>query len=639
MECMTGIAVCTTVIILSVVFMTVDVFWTDTAFGTVLGVATWQVVNYVLNGVFTVLGLLIARNVLSLYRSLQRWLLVRQPGRPGEIPTAALLGPTYATPYILLRLKLQSPLILASIIAIFVPAFSTIAVFLVDFKQTSHSLVIGNVSSPIATLLAPWSTGLTEISIGFAPLSSLVLPSTLAQLPSNSSSFAPAGSCVGALAGCAGDSSLVNIIQFGGNSFSGSSTYGFGAFPQEYWSTNATGFYLAWEPWWLDRRLTSATSLKVARVGFAQSSNFTCKAIPANSSETPFGTPPSDDGWQTPHPVSQYVINSDGPCFGARNTTFIIGDDDYDGRFDIQACHTDTEIQFQMVAFFPRIIGNASNPNYVEAYSCSSAVVEGLSKSVQLSPNVITAAPPSDPTPVSADTLQRYVEYFNWYFDLPGWGNPQIGSNDGDSETTIVGTSRSQGDFTSVLRFNWGLDYQGGPGPYMWPGRQFLSAYGNALVSSLGTYFASSPTIFYPDPRTYDVIDKQVLQLGAPAAIGGPLLSVIVLLFLAHIALYWLCKQELLAVDTGDGVEMLTKVEVRDGSKVMVAELYDKGDDGLSPESLPVWMQSEASSVLSQRHRSRALTEGESEMKDRGSAKGLLDAAPTSYSEASSATL
>lgn len=653
-SCIVGILVCTTVLVLGVVFMTVDVFWADTWFGTVFGVATWQIVNYVLNGVFTIVGILVGANALFLYRSLQRWLLVAEPGRPGGIPSVALSSPSYDT---LFRLICQRPnivLIISGIVTLFVPAFPTVSTFLLDFKQTSRSLSIRGVSSSIQSLLNSSSTDLPE-NIGLAPLSALVLPSTLAQVPSNRSSFTPAGSCLGAFTGCAGDSSLVNIIQFGGTSFAGASSYGLGAFPQQYWSTNATEFFLnsLAHPELVDRRLITATPLKVQRVAFAQSSNFTCQTIPANSSETPIGTPSSDDGVNDPLPVSQFVVQSKGPCFGGRNSTFIIGDADHDARFDIQACHSGAELQLQVVIFFPRIVQSTNstiNPSYVEAYACSSPVLDGLSRGVQLSPNLISASPPTNATPVSDATLSRFVDYLNWYFELPGWGNPQVPGNDGGPGANLVGTSRTQGDFTSVLRFNWVLGSSGNTRPYTWSGMQYLPAYGNALVSSLGTYLSSSFMLSYPDSRTYDTIEKQVIQLGSPAAIGGPLLSVVALLLCAQIALFWLCRQELLAMDTGDAVEMLRKVEVRESCRdTVIAELYEEGSDCIAGRSPPTGMSVSNSRSrqmfylphTARSHRDSSLENSKEEVEDLRSAEleGLLGFGRTSGTSTKSLTL
>ena len=579
LQCVAGILLYLLVTTSAIVFMAVDIFWPDTAFGTVLGVATWQILNYILNGVFTVIGVLVANNTVALFTSTQRWLLTSKSRR---ISAFALSEPGYATSYMLTRYRFDTPLVLISIVVILAPAFSAVALFLVDLKQSSREFTVPGISWNISSSLpGPDHQGASASSLStqWTVLSALVLSSTAAALigQTNGSVQCPAGFP------CQNANGRVNVVEYAGVIFSGNSTYGFPVIPQEYWDTSAATFYDN-----VSSKLSAATTVQVRRTAYTQYSDFVCQALPFARFSAPIGRPKVDDL----HPpdfagtpaIMQYWVHTDGPCF-SRNSTFLVGDIDADDlpRFDIQACYTDTELQIQLVVQNDPYLtylgdGNTTFLYVTQAYSCSSPIYEGISSGIQR-PGSLSVSPPdrsTGATRVSNDTLRQYAGNLNSYFGLPswlGWVGPS------PPPTTGIGPARSQGDWASVLSYNWGN--AGDASRY--DNLTFVAAYANALVSSLGTYYSSSLAISSEGdglPETYDVIEKQVVKLGAPPAAGVPLLTLVLLLLLAHLALFWLYRQELLALDTRDVVDMLLRVEVQGVERPKLAELYatDSGD-------------------------------------------------------------
>ena len=577
-QCAAGISACLLVIIPAITFMSVDVFWHDTDFGTFLGVATWQIVNYVLNGLFTILGILVSSNVASLFGTVQRWFLTRQSG---QIPVIALRTPSGATAYNLVRLRLHAPLILISIIAVLSPLFSAVSVFLVDLKQTSHTIIVPMVSQNITKSLDLGNS--TALSLTgeeeWLALSTLVLFTTVASLldkpltPSDNYTF----DCLPGFT-CHSPNEALNLIQWSGTVFSGNTTYGFGAPPPVYWGGTPDPPLVDYVDH-VSAKLTTATTTRVQRVTYAQSSDFVCKPIPFDNVSVPIGVPAMDDNWKPGEAptLTQYGIFTEGPCF-TRNSTFIIGDSDLLPYFDVQACHTDSELQIQFVVqsrSSSHAVGQEAKYS-VEAYSCASSILEGLSTGVETSPGAITVSPPGPgASPIPNTTLAQYTAFLNSYFGFA------------QSKNFNIGSSRPQGGWAFVPRYNWGVN--GVNGNHQWEGATFLAAYANALVSSLGTFFASSQTIEPgSSPETYDTLQKQVIQLGAPVAVGVPLLLLVIVLLLSHLVLLWLYRQELIALDTGDVVDMLLKVDVRGTTKQQnLAELC--ADDDNSDVSFFTW--------------------------------------------------
>lgn len=561
--------------------MTVDLSWADTAFSSVLGVPSWQVANYVLNGLFAVLGILVAKNVVSLYHCTQRWLLVSKPGRPGRVSTTGLAAPKYNIPYLRSLFRDRKQLLLAAMVVFIAPSFSAISLLLLDFKLRDYSYTVTGVALDIAntlpsaadnTWLPPWRTNPAD---EWSSLSSLVLSTTLASLAHT----LPIGICLYGFS-CTIPSPTdtigrLNIIQFAGTTFMGTSTYGYSATINGYWGYSIPG------PGHQPFALASIRS--VERRAYGQSSNFACEPLHF----TNVSTPVTVTGAQIVEPgpaLMRHDIFTDGPCF-TRNSTFLVEEADQAARFDVQACRTNTELQLQFVVVQPQ--------GGVEAYNCSSAVMEGYARGVQTSSNVVSVSPPSESvTPLPASVLRQYADNLNVYFGLSSY---PLSNN---TVQVPAGSSRVQGDWASALRYNWPIRYptqEDRPPVYTFDGRNFTAAYANALVTSLGTFFATG--LFDSDTELvdgvhdiHDLVEKQVVRLGAPVVVGAPFLSVIVILLFAHVALFWLCRQELLALDIGDGVEMLLKVGVRDQAMPKVAELcapaYDSDVELVS--SLPL---------------------------------------------------
>lgn len=566
-QCQVGIFICVSTLVLAIVFMVADVFWQDGSFGSVLGIPSWQVANYVLNAFFSVLGVLIARNIASLYRSTQRWLLAPMPGRPGRIPATGLAAPEYSSRYFLslLRDKRRLPLVITVILVS--PSFSAVVLFLLDFKLRTYSYTTANYALPINSILPsadpnstfPFGAWGAQATDEWSSLSSLVLSTTLASLAPT----VPLDTC---LYGFTCIMPLypndpvgnLDIIQFSGTTFNGLSSYGFSATVNGYWgfsvsSGNSQPFALS-------------STQRIQRRAFGQSSDFVCQPLQYTNISAPIILP----GTESTSALTRHDIFTDGPCF-SRNSTFVMDQADLSARFDVQACNSDSELQLQFVVFQPQ--------SSIEAYSCSSTVAEGYAWGVQTSPNIVTVSPLSDGVEVlPASTLRQYTDNLNVYFGLASYPLSNA------TTQASAGFTRLQGDWASVPRYNWPSPPRGnvpaqdagGQLPFRFDSRNFTAAYANALVAGLGTFFTTG--MFYSvdlgdSPDVYDIVEKQVVQLGAPVAAGVPLLSVIVVLLLAHGALWWLCRQELLALNIADGVEMLMKVEVRDQGMPKVAEL------------------------------------------------------------------
>lgn len=582
--CITGLLACFALAVISLTFMAVDFVFPDTSFRSVLDFKTWQLVNYTLNALFTGIGVVISRNMLSLYTAVQRSLLISASRCQGKIPAVALTTPGLVTAYRLRRSRVDYPLVLTSLVTALVPVLSATSTFLVDFKLTTQNITKcttgQNISAQfdsIDSLFADYQMNGTAMG-EWAALSALVQSSTVARIRGTTSPFFPHDFLTYDPDALSSDGDSISI-QFSGTTFIGNSTYGFHTVRHLWWS----GATVDPDVGPVVTELLPATTLRAERTAPGQSTAFTCDELPFTNFSGHIAMPPSANpatSNATPAMV-QYSVFTQGPCF-SRTSTFVVGTAPNVSplaHFDIQTCHTDSELQLQFVAVSPGSGDPATNYT-VDAYSCSSAVLEGRTRGEQPTPSDIHVFPPTEELhAVSSSALSRYAAHLNVYFGLATY--PLSDS----PIPTAVGTGRSQGAWTSTLRHNWERTPAGAT---YWPGQQFLEAYADALVANIGTYLATLNSAAQPlaalstggPCESFHTIEKQVLRLGAPVKAGAPLLVVVAVILLAHGALLWLYTQKLPELQTDQSVDMLLKVETRElaDMKAAVAALCSEDD-------------------------------------------------------------
>ena len=588
-QCGAGLLTCLAILVISTVFMAVDVVFPDTTFGSVLGFQTWQMVNYVMNALFAILAILISSNILSLYTAVQRFLLRPTSRSRGQIPAVALRKPGVAAAYTLFTFRSHSSLAVVCLLAALVPVLSAVSTFLLDFKLTTHSITVCSTATNITTLLDNIDSMLAEHQMNgtamgeWTAFSALILSTTAANVPSlGPTPYFPHDFLMSPTHPISDTGTLGAVgasMEFAGTSFHGMSTYGFSSVSRFLWELDGP-FGGAVSS--IEARLSAATTLQVTRLAPGQSTMFTCNALPFTNFSTPVFASLSGSASSLSEVPSMFLhsVNTDGPCF-TRNSTFVMGIGDTPGsplaQFDIQACHTDSDLQIQFVV----VNLGTGDPmtNYtVEAYNCSSQIFEGPVYGAQTSYSDMTMFPSSEEEHmVTGRDLQRYATHLNIYFGLATYPI----SNDTVSVT--ASSARLQGDWTSVLRHNW---IPSAHGPTYWPSHDFVKAYADALVPSLGTYLATmysislgAHSLWLPDYCAgFDTLAKQVLKLGAPAKAGAPLLIIILALLLAHAVLLWLYTKELPVLQTDDSMEMLLKVDMRGYGEEKVAELVPEGE-------------------------------------------------------------
>ena len=588
-QCGAGLVTCLAILVVSTVFMAADVVFPDTTFGSVLGFQTWQMVNYVMNALFAILAILISSNILSLYTAVQRFLLRPTSRSRGQIPAVALKKPGVAAAYNLFALRSDPSLAVVCLLAALVPILSAVSTFLLDFKLTTRNMTVCSTATNITTLFDNIDSMFAEDHMNgtamgeWAAFSALILSTTVVNIP-GPIAYLPHDFLVYAEHPFSGTGIVDGAsIEFAGTMFDGLSSYGFSSIPGWLWgsariSSDGGGAFSSAEA-----RMFSATTLQVMRLAPGQSTNFTCDTLPFTNFSTPVLVSPSGSAG-APSAVPStflYSVSTDGPCF-TRNSTFVIGaahGTSPSAQFDIQACHTDSDLQIQFVVV--NLGSGDPTTNYtVEAYNCSSQIFEVPVYGIQTSYSDMTMLPSSEEgntATVSSSDLQRYAAHLNTYFGLATYPI----SNDTVPE--ISGSARSQGDWTSVLRHSW---IPSPHGPTYWPSHEFVNAYADALVPSLGTYLATmymndiaASSLWLSDHcAVYDTLEKQVLKLGTPAKAGAPLLIIILALLLAHVALLWLYTKELPMLQTDDSMEMLLKVNMRGYGEEKVAELVPEGE-------------------------------------------------------------